>query len=455
MNLSEYLDTLLAQIRCKKARPMIMEEIRAHIEDQAQAYRTDGMKEEEALEKAVLEMGDPVEAGVALDRIHKPKMQWELVILVFALSLFGMIMQIVIFKAGALTNDTNLTTIRSDFIGNAVFNTIAAFLVMTLVCLLDYSYLGRHPVALWWILTGLILLHHFTYGYQMLMRNGFGYDMLTVMGPVFAAVVFCYKGKGSKGFLKCIALYVVLMLLLRPANITLSGKLEITAVVLLILTIAIIKGWFGEKKGKKLLLLWLPTLGIPSAVCAVALCFNDKIRLLAEYQAARIYAIFSQPKDLNNICSAVSEEIGKTTLFGAKDLPLKTLPAIQNDYIVTSMFTYFGVVFSVLVLCVIAYFLWKAFVISFRSKNELGFIVSVSCVALLSFKSVVYLLSNLGFYSGFSQMSMPFLSYGLGNALANAVLVGFLLSVYRNKDIVSGKNVKPQYTFRLPFAKAQ
>lgn len=455
MGLCEYLDALSAQIRCKKARPMIVEEIKDHIGDQAQAYLAEGMKEEEAIEKAVAEMGDPVEAGVALDRIHRPKMQWELVVLVFLLSLFGLIMQIVIFKKGALTNDTNVTTINSSFIANAVFNTMAAFLVMVGVCLLDYSFLGKHPVALWWCLSGAILLYHFTYGYRMFMRNSFGYYMLTVMGPVFAAIVFHYKGKGMKGFLKCVAFYCILMLLLKPTSTTLSGKVEITALALLILSIAIVKGWFGEKKGKKLALIWVPALGIPSVFCGAAVYFNDKIRLLAEYQVARIRAILSQTEDVNSISRAVSEEIGKTTLFGAGDLPLTKLPAIQNDYIVTSMFTYFGVVFTLLVLCVIAYFLWKAFAVSFCQKNQLGFIVGVSCVVLLSVKSLIYLLSNLGFYTVCSQMSMPFLSYGLGNSVVNGVLVGLLLSVYRNKDIISERNRKPRYVLRLPFEKVQ
>lgn len=100
MELHEYLDTLSEQIRCKKARPMIVEEIENHINDQAEAYIKEGMGEEEAVEKAVLEMGDPVEAGVALDRVHRPRMQWELVISAALLSIVGLVMQIIIFKMG-------------------------------------------------------------------------------------------------------------------------------------------------------------------------------------------------------------------------------------------------------------------------------------------------------------------------------------------------------------------
>ena len=65
--MNEYIKVLLEQIRCKKAWGMIEEEMRNHILDQAEANRSQGMGEKEALEEAVRDMGDPVEAGVALD----------------------------------------------------------------------------------------------------------------------------------------------------------------------------------------------------------------------------------------------------------------------------------------------------------------------------------------------------------------------------------------------------
>lgn len=74
MKQQEYLEILMEQLRCKKARGMVEEEIRSHIEDQKCAYMADGMDEETAEEEAVRQMGDPVETGIELDRIHKPQM---------------------------------------------------------------------------------------------------------------------------------------------------------------------------------------------------------------------------------------------------------------------------------------------------------------------------------------------------------------------------------------------
>ena len=57
--------------------PVIAKEVEDHIEDQKQVFMAEGMKEEEAEKAAVEEMGDPVEVGVEMDQIHRPKMPWK------------------------------------------------------------------------------------------------------------------------------------------------------------------------------------------------------------------------------------------------------------------------------------------------------------------------------------------------------------------------------------------
>lgn len=451
MEMHEYLDILSEQIRCKKARPMIVEELENHIEDQAEAYRAEGMKEEEALDKAVKEMGDPVETGMELDRIHRPRMQWELVVLAVVLSLVGMFVQIVIFKESCLSTDA--AALRNSYIVRVVLQTLMSIGAMAVMCAIDYTFLAKHPIALWWGGCTLLLFYYFIYGWRMLMRNAFAYYMITLMVPVFAAILFCSRGKKTVGMLKCIGLYLALVSVLVMTNASISGIMEMTAVILLLLTVAVIRGWFGGKKSGQLALVWVPALGVPAALLMAAFRADGNLHILAEYQAARIRALFSQSGDASYTVSTVREQLDKSTMFGNKELPLSTLPALQNDYVITAMFSYFGVVFTILVLCIVAYFIWKIFRISFRQKNRLGFMVSISCGGLLFVKSLNYLISNLGVFSIFSQMSMPFLSYGWGNAIVNGILVGLLLSVYRNTNIVSENNLRPKYIFRLPIQK--
>ena len=72
MDKKKYIQTVTEQIRCKRALPLVTKELEGHIEDQKSDYMKAGMNVEEAEEAAVLEMGDPVEVGVEMDRIHRP-----------------------------------------------------------------------------------------------------------------------------------------------------------------------------------------------------------------------------------------------------------------------------------------------------------------------------------------------------------------------------------------------
>ena len=89
MNIEEYIMTLTEQIQYKKVRLEVAQEIRNHIMDQTQAYEQNGIAHDKAVEMAVHEMGDPIEAGMALDRIHRPQFDWRLFVITVFFSVAG------------------------------------------------------------------------------------------------------------------------------------------------------------------------------------------------------------------------------------------------------------------------------------------------------------------------------------------------------------------------------
>ena len=93
MRSEEYLTILTDQIRCRMAREDVRKELLCHIEDQKAAFLSEGMEAAEAEEAAVREMGDPVETGNELDRIHRPKMAWGMIELIAVLSIVGYLAQ--------------------------------------------------------------------------------------------------------------------------------------------------------------------------------------------------------------------------------------------------------------------------------------------------------------------------------------------------------------------------
>jgi len=71
---TEYLEVVSQQIRWKKAQSPLLEEINNHIIDQKNAFISDGLNEDEATDKAIVEMGDPIVVGEQLDRAHRPSL---------------------------------------------------------------------------------------------------------------------------------------------------------------------------------------------------------------------------------------------------------------------------------------------------------------------------------------------------------------------------------------------
>lgn len=84
--ISAFVEAVGAEIRWKKARPLLTEEIRTHLLDQRDACVAQGMAEDEAQAEAVRQMGDPVALGADLDRVHRPRPQWGLLALALVLA---------------------------------------------------------------------------------------------------------------------------------------------------------------------------------------------------------------------------------------------------------------------------------------------------------------------------------------------------------------------------------
>lgn len=79
--MEEYIGKLLEQVRFKKAHKGIEDELRAHIEDQISDNMAAGMDREAAERAAVADMGDPVEVGISMDRVHRPRLAWNVIII--------------------------------------------------------------------------------------------------------------------------------------------------------------------------------------------------------------------------------------------------------------------------------------------------------------------------------------------------------------------------------------
>ena len=83
--IEEVLEEVNEQIRYKPMRAAIDEELKGHIEDKTELYKEYGLEEEEAVARAVRDMGDAVEIGIQKNDAHHTRIYWPLMGMALAL----------------------------------------------------------------------------------------------------------------------------------------------------------------------------------------------------------------------------------------------------------------------------------------------------------------------------------------------------------------------------------
>lgn len=143
MEYTEYMETLKEQIQNKRARSLVAEEIRGHIEEQAKEYQAEGMSKEDAEREAVRQMGDPVETGCALNRIHRPAFPWKLFVLAVFLTGASMLISLTI-DAKINEGGVQAAQVGSPLVVNAV-----SFAMIFVIMYFDYTWLFLHIRAVY------------------------------------------------------------------------------------------------------------------------------------------------------------------------------------------------------------------------------------------------------------------------------------------------------------------
>ena len=186
----------MEQVRWRRARPALAQELRTHLLDQRDACLAQGMSQTEAEAESLRQMGDPVEVGTQLDGVRRPARQWGMLALVGLLLCSGFFIQATVMQQLGRVQPYMPTVIVSILLGVAA---------MAVVYLGDYTLLGRRPVLLYGLgMTGLVLL---TVTSEV-KAQGVKLDAISylLLGPVlYALLVYGLRGKGWRGLLLALA----------------------------------------------------------------------------------------------------------------------------------------------------------------------------------------------------------------------------------------------------------
>ena len=438
MRMEEYLTKVTEQIRCQKARELVVDELKDHILEQAEAYEADGMPEGEALEQAVQQMGDPVETGVSLDRVHRPKMSWSVLGLTAVISLLSLAVH------AALIGSGEASQMGLYYFRNNIAYIVLGYLLMLLVYRMDYSILARYAK---WMAAGMLLFlvlgSHFLgveiNGMTRYIRTGsFTLSISTLMYlyvPVFGGLLYQYRGEGYKALGKlCLWAAVPVLIALKMSSLNLAAILCWTFAGMF--CIAVWKGWYKMHKKRDLAILGVGILALPALLWGLMSAGQ-----LAPYQIERIRAFLSG--NAKTYYGQVTREFlnGSRLLGGEAGTALQLserLPDYNMDYILVSLISIYGVLAGALALLLLVFLIMKIFKISVRQKNQLGMITGCGC-GILFFIQLVLCLAVTFSLCPATSVTLPFFSYGGSTTVVSYVLLGLVLSIYRHKDILPEK----------------
>ena len=446
MGIEEYLTEIKNQIRDKKAREFVTNELQAHIEDRVEGLRNKGMDHDRAILQAVEEMVDPVSVGVSMDRIHRPRLEWKFLLYVIYISILSM--GIMFFISSVVPPESVVGSEATGLLLKHIVSVLVGLAAMIIVYRLDYTILsGRSRLIAAVFLT--LLTFFFFFFSQVIpgVTRLISFCGITILPqpifilylPMFAGILYDYRKQGGDVFFK-IFLWMIApvfsLMLCRDEQVSYLIFMLFSEIILFM--IAFNKKWYQVDRRK-----FLKGAGIGFVAITALLVF--RIVILSEYQSLRLQAWLSHfgisfgSSYEDNICFTnkyLVNVIQKSNFIGKSDSAIEALLGIDSlgDFILVSISATCGrlaVGVIIITLIVLAIYI---FGISVKQKNSLGSIVGCGCGIVIA----VQALSNFFIVFDFlpsTATTLPFFSVGINYILVDYILLGLVLSIYRYQDI--------------------
>lgn len=440
--LEQYLGQIGEQIRWKRARPVLIKELTSHALEQMDACLEEGLSQEDAEAETLRQMGDPVEIGQELDRIHRPKPQWGMLILTGVLALLGTILPVV------LLSEVDAVTVHP---GKLALLAVLGFGALFVGYFANYVQLIRHSVLIYWgsVVSALLLL----IVSPIVNQKSYYTHYVTMLYPLVYALLLCrLKGKGWRGlFLAILALGPLMFPSIKIPEFRDALTVLVSGGVLLIL--AAKQNWFGIDRKKGLIC-------IAGVLLAGSSIFVWEVHRRVQ---SRLYSVLHPEEDplgRGYLCMSIRSALTGAKPWGTGEMTgqwagqsfYHTVPGTEDDtFLVTVIHNLGWLPFLLLCGALLTLLIW-AFVKMLRQKNSTAKFLVVSVLFILGVNILFSLLLAFGY--AFIIVSCPFLKMS-AETILNMGLMGFLLSVFRQETLpfndVMQKPKQPKGKWKLVY----
>lgn len=414
-----FLNQVCQQIRSKEARHFVSKELSFHLKQSTEELKKQGCNDEEAVEQAIKQMGSPARLGKKMNKLHRPKVDWMLIVLFLSCAGLGLVPQLV------------LNGEIDGLFSRRLITVIAGLMVTFVGMFFNYTHLKRYG----WLCYGLgslILLYTLLFSTRTI--NGVPYiefgpfttNMMITLPFFFFGWAGIMREKKVKLFCVISLFLFTLLLFLLAVDLVITG-------IYIVMVMAML--WWSHFERMKIIKCYAGFLVITGLTVVLGVVTH----VINEYQFERLLSFLSPERDakgMGYMYVTVKNHMQNAGWFG-QPLPEDIYGFLfsNTDFVFVGLTYSLGWLFACILACVLLLVIYRMFWILKKVDDHFGKLLIVGGLTVFA----VQVIANLGMSLGIVpiiSISLPFISYGVMQVLINSVIFGTILSVYRRKDLI-------------------
>lgn len=406
-NIIKYLESVCLKIKSKRAHNQIKEELYAHIEEKKKDYIKCGDSEKIAEEKALRDMGSSDILGEELNKVHKEKFNYRILITVAFLIITG-----IITMYSLRENVYNYFANEYFFINNMIIYITLGIGVFLLISFFDYRKIKNKSVHLYILSIALFMVLLLFNSPVNNINSWINIGPISINVRDLAVNIFLIslvgifkdiKWNTKKGMIYGVILSFIPLGLLMILKYSLGVAIVYTVTLIFLLYIS--------TKNRKL------TFGV-MFVFIIALVL-----------------IYSQSSYDNYLYNIVKELLESSVFIGkGTGIDIDIIPNNISDCIIASLIYSFGWAFGILVLSLVLFLIISIYKISEKICHIYGKRLIIVISSIFACQYVLGFLYNFGVLN-FYSISIPFISYGGSNIIISFLGIGIVMNIYMGKSL--------------------
>ncbi|MGM9931693.1 FtsW/RodA/SpoVE family cell cycle protein [Pradoshia sp.] len=418
----QFLKEVTGHIQSKEARKLVEQELQCHLQKTKNDWLVRGLSAEEAEDKAIRQMGDPLKIGMKMNKLYRPKVDWFLLGLLLMVMLLGVLPILPMNDPGELTEQFLQKKLIFGLFG------IGAAIGLMFV---DYRKLAR----MGWLFFGIGVLILYVLRFNpSYMINGEPFIGIPGIGTVgcwiatpffFLAWARFFARKNRKAWQLALLFVYTLYLFMTIPNLNITFIYGAMVMIML---------WWSHLGRRTVLWLTIVPIGVSAGIIGTAFLLG----YVNDYQMERFFT-FLNPENYADgsgyMYLRLSEVMSGANWFGASASQLDFSSSPHTDFALANVTANYGYAAAAGVIFILFLFVLRMGIIAIGTRDRYGRLLVVGAISLFGLQFFY----NIGMIFGIlpiMDVSLPFISYGWMPTMLNAFLMGIVLSVYRRRNFI-------------------